>query len=216
MVQYGAWLSWGSILMILLLSAMAFFGLIAYETLGILEALLLCGVWLGASVGKPAKSSYYKVAAPLIALMVIIVTWSVHPLLFIYVPPIGINLLLAVFFFYSLRAGSEPAITRIARVERESFDDRLYAYTRGVTWAWALLFSALIIEALFLIAFAPINITLLFLNFGNYVIIALFFVAENIYRRIHLRNYTHMPIMLLVARLSSRGIMSLIRYQYRR
>lgn len=212
-MRYGIWLSWGSILMILVLSVMSFFQLIAHETLGILEALLLCGVWLGASAGRRSKPSTYKLLLPIAVIVVIVVVWMTHPLLFIYVPAIGINLLLAIFFFSTLRAGSEPAITRIARVERDSFDDKLYAYTRGVTWAWALFFSALIVEALLLIRFASVETTLLFLNVGNYLFIALFFLAENVYRRIHLRHYTHTPIKTLVSRLSRRGIMSLMRYR---
>jgi len=121
--------------------------------------------------------------------------------------------LLAGFCFYSLRPGSEPAITRIARMERDDFDDVVYAYTRGVTWAWALFFTGLVVEAVTLIAFAPIETTLLFLNLVNYVLIAVFFLAEYIYRRIRLRHYTHMSPLTLAARLSRRGFMSLIRYR---
>jgi len=89
----------------------------------------------------------------------------------------------------------------------------VYAYTRRVTWAWALFFTGLLIEAVALIAFAPIETTLLFLNLINYVLIALFFVAEYVYRRIHLRHYTHISPLILAARLSRRGIMSVIKYR---
>ena len=176
-MRYGVWISWGSILTILVLSVMTFFHLIARETLGIFEALLLCGVWLGANVGKPSHSFRYNLAAVIGVIAVIIAVWLTYPLLFIYVPAIGVNLLLAGFFFSSLRPGSEPAITRIARVERDDFDDELYAYTRGVTWAWALFFTGLIVEAIGLIAFASTATTVLFLNLLNYVFIAVFICA---------------------------------------
>jgi len=209
-MKYGAWLSRGSILIIIVLSIMSSFHLIEHETLGIIEALLLCCVWFGVSADKKSTAFLYKLLA---VLTVILVVWMIHPLLFIYVPAICINLLLAVFFFSTLRPGSEPAITRIARIERDSFDDRLYTYTRGATWAWALFFAALVVEAIYLITFASIESTLLLLNFGNYVFIALFFLAENVCRRIYLRGYTHMSVRALASRLSSRGIMSLMQYK---
>ncbi len=211
-MQHLAWLSRGSIAIIIILSIMSAFHLIEHETLGIIEALLLCTIWLAMSAEKRSKSTIYKFIAPLLVLLVIIAVWLTYPLLFIYVPAICINLLLAGFFFSSLRKGSEPVVTRIARIERDTFDDRLYAYTRGVTWAWGLFFSALVVETILLITFASVSTSLLFLNFGNYVFIALFFLAENGYRRIHLRGYKHMSVRALAARLSSRGIMSLIRY----
>ncbi len=212
-MRYGIWLTWGSILTIAVLSAMSYFHLLAPEALGILEALLLCGAWLGASVSKRPKPSVYNLAALSGMIVVIAAVWLTSPLLFIYVPAIGINLLLAVFCFGSLRPGSEPAITRIARIERNDFSDELYAYTRGVTWAWALIFTGLIVEAVVLIAFASIETTLLFLNLLNYALIAVFFIAEYIYRRIRLRHYTHISPLRLAARLSRRGFMSLIRYR---
>ncbi len=212
-MRYGIWLSWGSILTILLLSLLTYLGLLSPETLGICEALLLCGAWLGASAGKHRRPSAYKLVALVAILAVIVAVWLTHPLLFIYMPAIGINLLLAGFCFSTLRPGSEPAITRIARMERDEFSDELYAYTRGVTWAWALFFSGLIVEAIALITFAPIEITLLFLNLINYALIAVFFLAEYIYRRIRLRHYTHMSPLTLAVRLSRRGFMSLIRYR---
>jgi len=212
-MNFRALLSWGSILLILLFSVMSFFHLITHETLGLLEAVLLCCVWLGANTGGYSRSSVFKQAIPVAVIAVIVVVWLVNPLLFVYVPAIGINLLLAVFFFSTLRPGSVPAITRIARVERDDFSEELYVYTRKLTWAWALFFSCLIIEAIGLIAFASTDVTLLFLNIVNYILIAVFFLAENIFRRIYLSEYTHMPLKTLVARLSRRGIMSLIRYQ---
>jgi uncharacterized membrane protein len=212
-MRYGMWLSWGSIVAIVLLSVMSFLRLITPETLGVLEALLLCSAWLGAGAGKHPGRYAKKFVALSGAMAVIAVVWLTRPVLFIYVPAIGVNLLLAAYFFSTLRPGSEPVITRIARVERQDFDDVVYAYTRNVTWAWALFFTGLLIEAVALIAFAPVETTLLFLNFINYVLIAIFFLAEYVYRRLRLRRYTHMSPLLLAARLSRRGIMSVIKYR---
>lgn len=194
---------------------MSYFHLIQHETLGACEIVLLGAVWLGASAGTKLQMSAYTVAAALAGLAVIVAVWLTNPVWFIYAPAIGINLLLAAFLFSTLRRGSEPAITRIARIERDVFTPELYAYTRGVTLAWACFFAGLAVEATALIAFASVETILLFINLLNYVFIVLFFVAENIYRRIHLRHYTHMPFMALVSKLSRRGVMSLIRYRDR-
>lgn len=211
-MRYGTWLTWGSILTILVLSVMSYFQLIEHKTLGLFEALLLCGVWLGANAGKYTKPFFYILVIVICVVVVIVVVWLTHPLLFIYVPAIAINLLLAGFFFNSLRPGSEPAISRIARsIRQDDFDDELCAYTRGVTWAWALFFTGLVIEAIVLITFGSIEITVLFLNLLNYVLITAFFIAENFYRRIHLRHHAHTPFLVLVSQLSRKGVMSLIR-----
>ena len=213
MKRYGFWLSSGSILAIVMLSLASFLHFITPETLGTLEALLLCSAWLGASLDSHAGRSSYKIVLITALMVVIAVVWWVHPVLFIYMPAIAINLFLATYFFSTLRPGSDPLVTRIARIERSDFDDAVYAYTRKVTWAWALLFSGLLVETIALIAFAPVELTLLFLNCINYLLIPLFFVAEYICRRIVLRHYTHISPLVLAARLSRRGIMSVISYR---
>ncbi|TPW13614.1 MAG: ketosynthase [Halothiobacillaceae bacterium] len=214
-MRYGLWLSWGSVLLIMALSVLTLMHLIEVTTLGIGEALLLCTAWLGIRIGSGSPLTVYSLMACAGSLLLVMVVWWIQPLLFIYVPALGINLLLAVFMFSSLRPGSEPAITRIARIERDEFNAELYAYTRGVTWAWALVFTGLIIEAVGLIAFASAETTLLFLNLLNYLFIVLFFLAEYLYRRMRLRHYSHMPLLTLAARLSRRGVMGLIRYRTR-
>jgi uncharacterized membrane protein len=157
--------------------------------------------------------SAFKVIVFIVALAVIAIVWRLHPVLFIYMPAIGVNLFLATFFFSTLRPGSDPLISRIARIERPDFDDVIAAYTRKVTWAWGLFFTGLLIETIVLIIFTPVETTTLFLNIINYLLIPVFFISEYIFRRIHLRHYTHMSPLVLAARLSRRGIMSVISYR---
>jgi uncharacterized membrane protein len=212
-MRFGRWLSWGSILAIIVLSLSSVFHLITPQTLGILEASLLCCVWLGLSAGKHARVSAFKVIVFIVALAVIAIVWRLHPVLFIYMPAIGVNLFLATFFFSTLRPGCDPLVSRIARIERPDFDDVIAAYTRKVTWAWGLFFTGLLIETIVLIIFTPVETTTLFLNIINYLLIPVFFISEYIFRRIHLRHYTHMSPLVLAARLSRRGIMSVISYR---
>ena len=196
---------------IAVLSLLGVLRVITPDTLGILEAALLCGIGLAAAgryTGRPAG----RLLLALVVGAAAAVIWLIRPVLFVYLPAVAVNLLLAGFFFSTLRPGSEPLVTRIARIEQPQFDAAVYAYTRGVTLAWALFFTALAAEALTLIAFAPVTVTLLFLNLVNYLLIAVFFVAEYLYRRVRLRRYPHMSPILLAARLTRRGIIGVIRY----
>lgn len=212
-MRYGIWMSWSSLLIIGVLSVLAYSQVLALDTLGILEALLLCTAWLSLNAGKwlPVSAGQWTVTIALLAMIASI--WSVDPAIFIYVPAVSVNLLLACFFFNSLRPGSDPAITRVARVEREYVDDKVYAYTRGVTWAWAFFFTGLVCENIALIALAAPKTTVLFLNALNYVLIVAFFLTEYIFRRLHLRGYAHISPIVLAIRLSRKGVMGLINYR---
>lgn len=211
-IQFARWLSWGSVLAIVILSLASYLHIITPQTLGMLEAVLLCSAMLGASIDAHATISLSKMYIFVVVLVVIGVVWWTHPVLFIYIPAISINLFLAAFFYSTLLPGREPLVTRIARIEQPDFDDVVSAYTRKVTWVWALFFSVLLVETILLIAFAPIETSLLFLNFINYLFIPILFVTEYAFRRIHLRGYIHISPLVLAARLSRRGIISVINY----
>lgn len=211
-MHYGKWLSWSSVLAIVVLSLASFFHFITPQTLGVSEALLLYSAWLGASMEWHAVISVYKVVAFVVVMGVIVFIWWVHPVLFIYMPAISINLFLAAYFFSTLLPGREPLVTRIARIEQPDFDSVVSAYTRKVTWVWALFFTGLLIETIALIKLAPVETTLLFLNCINYLLIPLLFAAEYAFRRVHLRGYIHISPLVLASRLSRRGIMSVIAY----
>lgn len=173
---------------------------------------MLYSAWLGASIEWHASMSLYKAIGFVVAMAVIVFFWWIHPVLFIYVPAISINLFLAAYFFSTLLPGREPLVTRIARIEQPDFDDVVSAYTRKVTLVWALFFAGLLIETIVLIVLAPVETTLLFLNCINYALIPLLFAAEYAYRRVHLRGYIHISPLVLAAKLSRRGIMSVIAY----
>jgi len=211
-LQFARWLSWGSVLAIVILSLASYSHLIAPQTLGILEAILLCSAWLGASIDTHEALSLVKIIIFMTVLIAIFVIWRIHPILFIYIPAISINLFLAVFFFSTLLPGKDPLITRIARIEQPDFDNVVAAYSRKVTWVWAIFFSALLIETIVLIAYTPIETSLLFLNCINYLFIPILFIAEYLFRRVHLRGYVHISPVVLAAKLSRRGIMSVVNY----
>jgi uncharacterized membrane protein len=215
-MHYRSWLTTSSIGAIVVLSVLSFFHLLAPPTLGILEALLLLSVGLLVAFGQPSHHPQRRLAVSAILATIVGVVWWINPLLFIYVPGIGSCLFLAVLCFLSLMPGHDPAITRIARIERGELNDELCIYTRAVTWAWALFLSALCIESIALAAFASLETSLLFVNVINYILVAVFFLLEYAYRHIRLRNYTHSSPISLMVRLAKHGILGLVKYQNRK
>lgn len=129
----------------------------------------------------------------LIALIIVAVAFSTQGLLryVLYLPPIALPLLLWVVFFRSLLPGNVPLITAIAREVRGGLSEELCDYTRGVTLMWCACFMLLAIgSALLSIAATPFTWSL-FTNFLNYLIIALLFVVEFLYRQWRFRDIEH-------------------------
>ena len=104
--------------------------------------------------------------------------------LLIYIPPVAIPGILLWLFMRSLGKGSEPVITKFARImEDEELDREREIYTRQVTVIWAGVFVFMILEALILALWAPMPIWSWATHVGNYVLIATVLVAEIIYRQ---------------------------------
>jgi uncharacterized membrane protein len=105
----------------------------------------------------------------------------------LYLPPVLISLVLMLFFGRTLRAGSEPLITRISRAMRGGvLPEEVSRYTRRVTILWVVMFGLLALESALLAAFAPPRIWSLFTNLIDYLIIAAVMLAEYLY---HSRRY---------------------------
>lgn len=125
--------------------------------------------------------------------------------------PIAINVLLALLFGRSLRAGSTPLIARFIEVVegRERLQmPGLARYARQLTWFWTLLTAAqaLVLAVLLLCAEpggllgqlglvspwpVPAGLAQAYAHGGGYALIAAAFVLENVFRRWHLRHLTH-------------------------
>lgn len=98
---------------------------------------------------------------------------------------IGINLFLALWFASTLRAGTQPLISRLAaRVHR--LTPAKVIYTRNVTLAWALFFTAVVGVSVGLYALAPFDAWALFANVGTPLAVAAMFAGEYLLRyRLH-------------------------------
>jgi uncharacterized membrane protein len=131
--------------------------------------------------------------APLAAVVVLVPAQVV-----LYLPPVVLDLALALAFGITLRRGSEPLVGRFARLERgEPLDHTLSVHTRRLTAIWAALFLAMAVAAALLAALAPVAIWSLFTNGVCYLLVTGLFVIEWLYRRIRMREYRHPPLWVL-------------------
>jgi uncharacterized membrane protein len=208
-MTYRTLISWSSVSAILALSILSLFHVIAHETLGMLEAILLSSIWISTVTRNRDDLSVKMIGV--LALLASLIAYGLwlNPLLFIYIPAIGINLLLLTLFLGSLMPGHEPIITRIARIIKGELDTELSTYTRRITLAWALFFTALSIESIVVTIYAATDIKVLFVNIINYILVAAFFMAEYIYRKFRFRNHEHVSPLVIASNISQYGFVNL-------
>ena len=124
------------------------------------------------------------------------------PGLLLYTPPIVINLALCTLFARTLRRGSEPLVSRFARIERGGrLAPDLARYTRNLTGAWAIFFVAMAIVSAMLAVTGPLATWSLFSNLLNYLLVVLFFILEYTWRRLRYRHHPHASPWQMVLRL---------------
>jgi len=109
---------------------------------------------------------------------------------------VTLNLVLALVFGRTLRAGREPLVTRFARVIHEGgIPSEVERYTRRVTLAWTVFFllvagtSAALYAGHWLVAWS------LLANVGSPVLVALMFAIEHAVRRRALPHWQHVGLV---------------------
>lgn len=112
-------------------------------------------------------------------------------LVFLYIPPIAINLMMFGVFSQSLREGRTPIVTVTARKIRGELTPGLIKYTRKVTWVWSGMFLLMAALSLSLAIFAPAVVWSTFTNFLNYLIVGLMFIGEYMLRPWLIPNEKH-------------------------
>lgn len=150
-------------------------------------------------------------AAALLLACLAVLAWQADRLVLLYLPPVAINLWFALLFGASLRRGSLPLITRIARLERGELEPELAAYTRRLTAIWTALFLAMATESLLLALFAPVALWSWFVNVWNYVFVAALYLGEQVYRRLRYARYAHASPLALVRLIRAAGWQSVLR-----
>jgi uncharacterized membrane protein len=149
-------------------------------------AIALLAVIAGLIFLRPSNVLGWSVVAALVGTAYAI-CFSGNGQSLLYLPPVLISLALLLFFGRTLRPGSEPLITRFARVLRRGWmPDEVVRYTRRVTQVWVVVFGLMAVEATLLAMFAPLEIWALFTNFINYAVIVVLLAGEYLY---HSRRY---------------------------
>jgi uncharacterized membrane protein len=118
--------------------------------------------------------------------------------LVLFLPPIAINLGLALFFASTLGRGREPLISWFARAERGGLAPDLKVYTRCLTWIWVGFFLTMAAVSFVLAVTGPRMAWAWFTAVGNYLCVGMLFVGEYVYRRVRFSHYEHAsPLRLL-------------------
>ena len=99
------------------------------------------------------------------------------------------------FFGRTLMPGGEALITRLARRIHGTLPLEMEAYTRKLTIAWCLFFSAQLIMSVLLYRFTSLESWVFFINLLNLPLLALMFIADYVYRLIRFRHYPQPTIM---------------------
>ena len=172
--------------------------------LGVPDGLLAIGLLFGLGV---EASPALRLGLALLVMTIFLGGFALNPELSLSIMPAAVNLLLARLFQMTLGKGSEPLISRIARIARQEdpLPEELAIYTRRLTAAWALFFISLGVNSIFLAFFAGIETVMLFANTLNMVFIGLFFMIENLYRRFRYQHYSHTPLRQLIGTIAVHG-----------
>lgn len=115
---------------------------------------------------------------PLVPLILYLV-WSTHSAgALLLLPPVLINLAMALIFGSTLLPGATPLITQFSRILKGTLDTKALRYTRRITLAWVVFFTLMALESVLLALYAPPWVWSLFTNFLNYLFLLLFFLVE--------------------------------------
>lgn len=109
-----------------------------------------------------------------------------------------LNLFLLGLFGRTLRYDREPLITQIARHIKGQLPPEITRYTRQATVAWCIFFALQVTTSLSLYVFAPVEVWSLFINVLDLPLLALMFIAENIYRTLRFPHHPRTPITQVV------------------
>src|SRR5262245_58814693 len=102
--------------------------------------------------------------------------------------PAGAYSFLLWFFGRTLRAGSEPLITRVARSLRGPLPPQKASFTRGMTVAWCVFFAAQLLGSALLLALAPFDVWSVFINVLDVPLVVVMFVVMHAYRGLRFPN----------------------------
>lgn len=153
---------------------------------------LMVGVLLAAS-GRIITGAVVGVA-----LVVLCVYLSASMQFIVYAPPLAAFAFMAFFFYRTLRPGSEPLITQVARMEHADLPPDMARYTRLLTALWSGCFMALFAAALLLASLLPLATWSRWVHGLGYVLPGTLFLGEYIYRHYRFRERRHGSLLVLI------------------
>ena len=179
-------------------------GMLPAGWFGVPDLMLAAGLAAGLGLGSSRQARAWTAVLAL----GVGLGFLLNPALSLTLVPAWVNLLLARMFQMTLEAGSEPLISRIARIARQEsgvLPPELAAYTRRLTGAWAVFFLVLALNSVLLALLARPATVWLFANTLNPLLMAAFFVVENLYRWRRYRAFRHTPLHRLMGTLIQHG-----------
>jgi len=102
------------------------------------------------------------------------------------------------YFGRTLARGREPAITRFARRVHAALPPAMELFTRRLTIAWCVFFTAQLIASALLLAFAPLSAWSLFINLLNLPLVSVMFVGQLVYRAIRHPDFPRASVLQAV------------------
>lgn len=155
---------------------------------------------VGLMVGALLAASGRRVAGVVtgIALAGLCVYFSESIGFIAYAPPLAAFAFMALFFYRTLRPGSEPLITRVARMEHPDLPPDMARHARMLTWAWSLCFVLLFVVALVLAPLLQLKVWSRWVHGLGYVIPGALFLGEYAYRHYRFREQHHGSLLVLI------------------
>ena len=121
-------------------------------------------------------------------------------------PPVIIDLALAVWFGRTLAPGEEPMISWFARLVRGTeLPPDLARYTRISTKVWTAFFVSMAAVAAALAVLATPWTWSVFTNGIDYLLVGVLFVGEYVFRRVRYRHHEHRPFADVVRTVARAG-----------
>lgn len=121
-------------------------------------------------------------------------------------PPVIIDVALAIWFGRTLAPGEEPMISWFARLVRGTeLPPDLARYTRWSTVMWTAFFVSMAAVAAALAVLATPQTWSLFTNGIDYLLMGMLFVGDYVFRRVRYRHHEHRPLADVVRTVARAG-----------
>lgn len=182
--------------MVVLWLALAFGYLIASAMGFRMPAMSVVGLMVGALLVASGRLAAGVISAA--ALVGLCVYFSESMGFIVYAPPLAAFAFMAFFFYRTLRPGSVPLITRVARMEHPDLPADMACHARMLTWAWSLCFMLLFVVALVLALLLPLDMWSRWVHGLGYVLPGALFLGEYAYRHVRFRERHHGSLLVLI------------------